>query len=259
MSRDKSGKEKNIEDVLSSIDSLLDTATDIELPDSNENKDLPVSPETPKTNTAKLRTKPEQSSRAKAKPQPAPKQKRPVRISKKSESGDRSSGAKTGKPDKIAKPLAETDVAPAKSDNRPQHDIDQTPASTPARNESMTDNDKSDDEQISQPDASNQDHKDQSDTPDSLAFTTVDDDISHVMRELPVLDDIVTAEELALIGSGKELPKKVLTEAFKRQSLTDKLIQILENQLSDYNISKLEYKYLHELFDELLEEEKNRQ
>ena len=88
-----------------------------------------------------------------------------------------------------------------------------------------------------------------------LSFTTVDDDLSQAMRELPVLDEIVTIEDLAYIGSGKEPPKKILTEAYKRLSLTDKLIEILKNQLSDYNISKLEYKYLHELIEELLEKE----
>ena len=110
----------------------------------------------------------------------------------------------------------------------------------------------------SQADSSVPDHEPDADSSGSLSFTTIDDDLSHSKRELPVLEDIVTIEELALIGSGKEPPKKVLTEAFKRQSLTDKLIRILEKQLSDYNISKLEYKYLRKLFDELLEEEKNK-
>ena len=262
MSRDRSDKEKNIDDVLLSIDSLLDTATDIELENTNEIKD----DSQPKLEPSKKVTKTTATAKKSIKPSSRNKTTVRARQNKTAQAGKTSTGSNLSVSSKKTEdveavsaeetvqrvnPTPETVIAKTNaSDTKTKLSLSEDESVLETKHSAADNNDK--------PETTNQIESSE-DNSNSLVFTTVDDDISDVMRELPVLDDIVTAEDLALIGSGKEPPKKILTEAFKKLSLTDKIIEILENQLSDYDISKLEYKYLHELIDELLVEEKNKE
>ena len=272
MSKDTPNKQKNIDDVLLSIDSLLDTATDIQLDDPDVRPVEPqvnkTSDDTKQTTAAKTdkpkRSTPKPKSEAKSKlgsktkpaagkkPSPDTPADKPRARKSKSATADKESSNLPSGPTEKAVDAAATDrpLNPQQPAKDKQSVANKINIQKENKDSAVTQKlgDKEPVRNINPED----------DPSKSLNFVTVDDDLSQAMRELPVLEDIVTAEDLALIGSGKEPPKKILTEAFKKLSLTDKLIEILENQLSDYNISKLEYKYLHELFDELLDKEKDR-
>jgi len=248
MSKDNPKKQKDIDDVLMSIDSLLDTATDVEL---SETKESPANP----TRKITATTSAGKSSASSKKPL---KSKHKLKIPVKSEQNISAQARKKPQPGNnlTIKPGAEdAQTTTAKSNARVDKPVREALTTSTKAADKIDENPADKRKMEIAEDQSSSSEENQDHSTNSLNFTPVDDDLSQAMRELPVLVDIVTTEDLALIGSGKEPPKKILTEAFKRLSLTDKLIKILENQLSDYDISKLEYKYLHELFDELLEKE----
>ena len=267
MSKDTPNKQKNIDDVLLSIDSLLDTATDIQLNDADhlDNKATdttatsstkskpqkrPAKAKTPANSNLKNTTAPSENKRTQASTVPVSKKAtgKPTKSPTQPDTGQDNSlkVSDIGHKQAAESQIRSTQI-PEKIDSLISKDNNKELKSDHSIN-SQTQSDKD----------PGQDNDLNDDSVDSLNFTTVDDDLSQAMRELPVLEDIVTAEDLALIGSGKEPPKKILTEAYKRLSLTDKLIEILENQLSDYKVSKLEFEYLHELFDDVIDKENSK-
>ena len=225
MSREKSDKEKNIDNVLLSIDSLLDTATDIELENTSEIKDdsqpklAPSKNVTKTTATAKKPIKPSSRNKTTARNKTTVR----ARLKKAAQTGNTSissnqsiSSKKTEEVEAVSaaetfqkvNPTPETVIAKTNaSDTKTKHSLSEGESVLEAKHSAADNNDK--------PETTKQIESSE-DNSNSLVFTTVDDDISDVMRDLPVLDDIVTAEDLALIGSGKEPPKKILTEAFKK-------------------------------------------
>lgn len=272
MSKDTPNKQKNIDDVLLSIDSLLDTATDIQLDGSDVSPAKSSSKTTAKNDKQTGAAKTEKSQKPRPKPNTGT-SKKPVQKKHHSETKATLTAPSAAvslekQPGKQSMPVAANSKAPkitVKSDeSAPQDQAGNNQEAAALKQPAVDKTDtaiKNQDFSAAEKPADKEPLRNiniDDDPSGSLNFTTVDDDLSQAMRELPVLEDIVSAEDLALIGSGKEPPKKILTEAFKRLSLTDKLIEILENQLSDYNISKLEYKYLHELFDELLDKENDK-
>ncbi len=285
MTKNKPDKEKNIDDLLSSIDSLLDTASDIEPDGINEHATKGASKTAAVHQSVKNPAPAEKSARSKLQPRSQAKavQKKSMRNRKTAVSGQQlkarikaetdtsiaaEAAPKISRSSTKARTSTPQDTSQDTQKNR--HPAVRTKAAatpTPVRiSKPQVDGEKTalkagkavDTKEKQPQEGSNAVLAVENNASGSLNFTTVDDDLSQVMRELPVLDDVITVEELEFIGCGKEPPKKILTEAFKRLSTSDKLIEILEHQLSDYNISKLEYKYLHELFDELLEKEINK-
>ena len=258
MSKDRTKKEKNIDDVLLSIDSLLDTASDVEpsinLEESAQAKTSRAKKSDPEDNPvakkpAKPKAKPVVKTPAKSKGNPvkkSPAKSKPVdNRTTTSESGTVSK--KADAPKIITAEQSNSEELKKVEQNVLKTQVNQeASANTASVSKSTEDQDTEHPHRLS---------ADNDEADGHLNFTTVDDDISPNMRELPILDDIVSAEDLALIGSGKEPPKKILTKAFRKKSTTDKIIDILENHLSDYKVTKLEYKYLHELIEELLEAE----
>ncbi len=238
-SKNKSGKQKDIDDVLSSIDSLLDTATDVEadeLPALNVENEPKNEISNPEEKTEKL-VAPKRSRTGKKK------------VSKKT-THQRSKATRKKRAAKN-KPAASTENNTKKNQqitektskkNKPVVEPKTKPKQHPKSKSAL---------RPKKPESSKK-------TESKLNFTTTQADFSLAQKELPVLDEIITEEEMALIAAGKELPKRVITEKFIPKSTADKIIDILKIQLSDYNITRLEYEYLHELIDELLNEEQSR-
>lgn len=260
MSKDTTNKQKNIDDALMSIDSLLDTASDVEPVDSNEDKQNAAQKASAAVTTTRQTSRSKRIAKPAAGPGAAkkhPAKSRAYSSRNKPPAGNQSTADAVGQAKQAnpEQPILKTDKQSSGKRTRTtgasggdrMDTFEEKKAEKQAGNAESRKNELDD---SAAPEGTSN-----GDSPGSLNFTTVDDDLSQVMRELPVLEDIVTEEDLAFIGSGKEPPKKILTEAFKRLSVTDKLIQIMQNQLSDYNISKLEYQYLHELFEELLNKE----
>ena len=272
MSKDTPNKQKNIDDVLLSIDSLLDTATDIQLGHPDTSPAEPTSNKTKDSGKQAGVAKAIKPQKPKPKPKASPKSELSEKTIQKKPGSEAKAASADNQPANPGKPVAAQNKARREilkqttkvHETAPQNQTDNSqkpvnieqPAATKT-NIAVKNEDSATTKKPAKKEPVRNINMDEEPS-GSLNFTTVNDDLSQAMRELPILEDIVTAEDLALIGSGKEPPKKILTEAFKRLSLTDKLIEILENQLSDYNISKLEYKYLHELFDELIDKENDK-
>ncbi len=247
--KSKPTTQKDIDDVLSSIDSLLDTATEVEaddLPvldiDSDSESERPADVEnkqtTPKTTKKTARKKAAErmhsansSSIATKAPATSSKPTTTVQPQEPAPKTRRSSVAKQEKPPK--EPDSEKNIGPA------------APTKIAAT-------------QSKEDEIKAAENVKPSESESKLAFSTIETDFSLAKRDLPVLDEIISEEEMALIAAGKTLPKRVISEKFSPKSTADKIIDLLAIHLSDYNITRLEFEYLHELIDELLEKEKSK-
>ncbi len=231
--KDKSSTTKDIDDVLSSIDSLLDTATDV------ETDDLPVLDLESDSETERAQEK-------QSEPKLSVPKKTAVIKKKTTSKKPAKANNNTNK-----KKIVTKDSAPAKKvemdKKQPKKANNSSAKELSAELDSRLETSKGQ----SKPQLDNQS---ESDTNSSTTRT----DFSFTKQELPILDEIITEEEMVLIAAGKELPKRVITEKFAPKTTTDKIIELLTIHLSDYKITRLEYEYLHELIDELLEEEKNK-
>ena len=254
--KDKSGSFKDIDDVLSSIDSLLDTAIDVEA------DDLPVL-DLESDSEAKL-TKQEQTEPKMAAPQKTSVTRKKITKRKVTKASGQTKKKKTVvKNPAPQKRVAITKKQPQQTDDRPNAGQSSTKPDSKlesdgksktvevSNKQAKNDATESDSENKK---ASLKDNNSES-KPNSSSNGT---DFSLARQELPVLDEIITEEEMALIAAGKQLPRRVITEKFTPKTTTDKIIELLTIHLSDHNITRIEYEYLHELIDELLEEEKNK-
>ena len=260
-SKNKSGSPKDIDDVLSSIDSLLDTAIDVKA------DDLPVL-DLESDSEAKL-TRQEQNEPKMAVPQKTSGTRKSVTRKKVTKRKVTKATGQTKKKKTVIKnPASQKRVAITKKQTQKTNDRPNAGQSSTEPDSKLESDGESKTIEVSNKQVKNnttesdsgnnkaslKDNNSES-KPNSSSNST---DFSLVRQELPVLDEIITEEEMALIAAGKELPRRVITEKFAPKTTTDKIIELLTIHLSDYNITRLEYEYLHELIDELLEEEKNK-
>lgn len=240
INKDGQDKQKDIDDALSSIDSLLDTASDVEV------DDLPVLKLDDETKTDNPET--EEQSKTLVAPKDLATKSRKTK-SRKINKKTASSVAKTArKTPTIKEP---TVVINDEKQQLSEPGNKKPKASDKADHKHMTQSKT----KASPYDAKPRQPKSIKKTNSKLNSSSEDTDLSLAHRELPVLDEIISEEEMALIAAGKELPKRVITEKFVPKSTTDKIIDLIAIQLADYSITRLEYEYIHELIDELLEEE----
>ena len=226
ISKDKTKKQKDIDDVLSSIDSLLDTARDVEA------DDLPV-----------LKVESEASK-------PKEKITRPI-ISQKLSPNKKKSNKNITTRKKVTSKNKQTIKKEPVVTTLEKIELNQ-PVVEKADTEKKT---------ITKTKVESKLQAEKevplTDKHESKSNNSTDQaDLSLTQKELPVLDEIITEEEMALIAAGKELPKRVITEKFIPKTTADKIIDTMAIQLAEYNVTRLEYEYLHELIDEILTEDK---
>ena len=224
----KSRKPVNLDDALSSIDALLDSANKVEpsvakarADSAGKSRKVKKTPDSSKT-VKKSNTSPVKSKTAKS-----------------------GTLKRDSKPHRRSKPEAGNI-----NNSKKVKSVDQPVNKPPMTNESGSK------ESAAIDSASDQDKPADPEKESTLAFTVAEDDITQVLRDLPVLEDILTNEDITMLRSGRRPERQPKIEPAVEQTTTDKIMDMLLTVLSIHEISATELESLHDGIDEILADNK---